>query len=770
MKKAALVLIIAVTLLTAGVLLYLGLRQKSSPHTLPQAAELVRVKNYDAAKKALADIVKTDPGNEDAFKLLAKIAENTNDYFGAAYFLDRLSALNPLDRSYVKAMFENMMIARTDGILASRYIQYADSPEMTDRIRYNAAVAFRSLGFSNKAAEIRKIFEAEKSPYARLLDADTAVARSNAAVAESLYRQIIKENPEIVDFAEFGLARCALLRGDKTAALEALNKIKGDFPELKGEILSTRAAISMLEKKPREALDYMKRACAVMRADPRLALACAELAFSQNDARTIDEFRKQTNTANKESLFLSYYLEALELAVKKDYAGARAKLLMSGEYAKRPVAAILAFTIAADLNLPDDAVDAFGRLPKNLPPKVKSTVAAKLDELLLKNKDNLTDAEKISAAVLLVSPRSELALRTMLTALLRDGKFADAISYSRELLKISPDDPQGLQSLAISLANTGGFEEGWKLSQKMANSPDADVFWLVYAALFAAERNDGENTARYAVASISKYSPPVQLVFMLGSRTIAESPKADAEKFIALLGSKSENAYKCVAKILGAQLAAKNKDFDAAERLCAQASEIIPQFELPYVMLAAIRLDRNEVANAKEAMETALAKNPNSPTLKLKYAALLSETGNADDAEKARDIANALISSNSASGATYAVLSQSLAGLGQKEPALEAARRAETLAPANPEVLIQLGRRLSESELWDKSFATLLRAARISKDARIRPALEKSLEKAAALAPSAQYALSLAESALRVIPNSETAKKISEDAKSKIRK
>lgn len=134
----------AAAALSAVVILYFAVTYKSISSLISDAKSAEANGDTVSAEKLMLAAIEKDPASEDAFRMLAALAEKKNDYVAASYLWERLSALNPISEEYVEKMFAAISATGMDDFCISKYealvgqkncglVKYAAGPLMSGK-------------------------------------------------------------------------------------------------------------------------------------------------------------------------------------------------------------------------------------------------------------------------------------------------------------------------------------------------------------------------------------------------------------------------------------------------------------------------------------------------------------------------------------------------------------------------------------------------------------------------------------------------------------
>lgn len=666
MKKTRLILSAAIALLSIGciaVLLYFVIAERRSAAKLNEATELFRKGSYEKAVPLLAEIIRKDPSNESACRMMAEIAESEYNFAAALQYYRMARNLNPLDPAMRVKYIETLSAAgefRTllnefksgfernelsgpelfcylEALIATGKTEEAKlrlaKPEGIDpvRVQYLTGMAALRENRSREALELLSKADSEKLPFslrARLLSAtgNAAAAVGDKVAAEAAYTELAKLAPMSGPYL---LAEFYRQQGDGNRRLEWLKKAVAQNPR------HLAARIDL-----------------------------AEYYTAEKDSGELKKLVRNPSSRTEAEAFS--YIGAMTAFLEKRYADTAKLLAVASPYSERPLYQAMKLQCLIDA----EEID-------KLPACTNALLAAKPTP---------------EARALLVSE-----LYPLLTRLYRDGSFEKANEAAKLVLTLSNghSSPARTLALEIDLQNTlrGGdpAQAGIRLNALLAEAPDNP-----FANLTAGNLLLGSNQPERALVHFKRLpesNAAAQFGIARAEMALGETVKAG--KAFAKAWSLAPGAlaiFESYAEFLNSL-----KRGDEIEKLAAA----LPATPEARFLIATARANRAIAANRQgEARDLRLAALkelddlPATPMNDYRRANLYALT---DQDIKAEPVYDKLLESFPRWLPVLVNQSEVKAALGHQKEALELAQRAIRVAPDSEAAKLCLKRRIAET-------------------------------------------------------------------------
>lgn len=458
------------------------------------------------------------------------------------------------------------------------------------------ASALLRLDKSERAEEVlKKIVAAEP----KVLDHRLRLAgfydeRREYDKADNILREMIRLDQDneqrYLSFAKFQVSRRGIARGE-AALLEA----KGALPR------STAIQFALGE--------------------------LYELNRQPDKARVVYEQVRDEHRAKPAALEATVKLAALDWSAGKQEAAEKQLSEVLKENPRSSEALSLQGKIALQRGNGKDAIQAFRTVLKDQPELAE--VHALLGRAYLMTADTALARESFEKAVLL-NPRMVEAHMTLAALDTSSGKFKEARERLEALLKL---DPNNLQLLSV-LLNLQAAERDWAatdqtLSRVRSAGADSSAADLTEGRLSEAKQEWDWARRAYERALISHPDAPEPLIVLV-QLDIKQGKTAQAKERLEQVLVRNP-AHPYATGLLG-ELLLLGGDQAGAESRFLEATRIKPDWPMPWLHLATLKLSQKRGDEAREVLEQGVQQNPKSQELRLLLATTFNETGNIDRA------------------------------------------------------------------------------------------------------------------------------------------
>ncbi|MCK9316151.1 MAG: tetratricopeptide repeat protein [Verrucomicrobia bacterium] len=757
-KSIVLIALLLTALLSMGGIAYLAFVHKSTSRLMTQAAEAIKTGEDKKAKEVLSDVIRRDPYNENAYRMLAELSEKEKDYFSSMYFWGEVIVLNPLDKKAHLNFFETALFGGAGTYAYEKYLINKPAKDLTDDILYRLGLIAMNRRDQDVSFEIKEELSLRKSPYLDLLQINEALIAGTFDVFKQFEGLAARTQSEAVrDCANAALAADSLARGELEKALVYFGLITGADPYARIDATIIKAQCFLAQEEVKQARAAYEEIYRMQRANIPLMLTCVELAFTDNDPKAILKMTEELNVASKSGLALDYYLRSLVASLTGENEDALKFINLAGSFQNRVVGRILKFKLASELkDLQNATESAQALVSSGLPAILKEVLQQHLLELITdaEKAGNTDAARSLATSLLVIAPDQPVALGYAMVQALNDQNYPVVLKYAESLLKQNPASNPAFEAKCIALFGQGLFRDGvaWT-DAKLKQEPTNHV-----AAIFQARFASNSGQIAQAVQRYTEAAPfvPVEICEEAGNFII--STDQDPEKFFQILEASPDLAKQMLAKGLRAQQAMKENDPAKAEELLRQAIGLYPKAPGVRSALATLLYSQNRKTDARRTLEDGIKDNPTSDNLKVRLAALLLEETTPENLQQILALLKDICTPQQQDGFPYAILSATYAALGQSEQAMQAALRANERSGGGSEAPYQLGLRFLEKGRFVESIEHFKRARQAGpNDTRIVGALVKAYNGAAALERANLLKKSYSEEALKLEPGNETA-------------
>lgn len=628
-----------------------------------RAQEYLQDGNFPKARVALRNVLKIDPKDAEAYYLYAQVEEKERNWRNAFANYERVVELAPdhdraqlrLAKFYLEArmgekvteLADKVLIRHPDNVQAAslRIAVSAINGRVPDAIRQaedlvvghqadpDATLLLATLYVSQgRAAEaeavLSKAVEAHPSNVEVLEGMGLVYLKSGRTdMAETMYRKIIELEPKVFDHRT-RLAKFFDQQKAYDKAEELLREAVTLDRDSEGRHLMLAEYLA-LRGKPEQAEAALQDAQRQLPQAPKLRFALAkfyEELGRTKDARAVydvvrDEFKKEPP-----ALEARVKLAALEWAGGNKADAERELLEVLKENPRSMEGLLLQGKIALKRGNGKDAVQSFRSVLKDQPDLVEGHI--RLAQAYLMTNDPTLARESLDRASALNPGHAEAQL--LLAGI--DAGAGKIVEARQRVESVLARDPQNLPALsALYRLQMAGKE--WDQTQRTlgrlrgagAGQGAAD---MAEGALLQAQQQWDRAIAAYERVLTAAPSAPEPLLALLQiDRAQGNLDRAEARLNRLLADARHPYAH----GFLGEVLLSKG-DKAGADAHFASATQINPQWSMPWFHLATIRIAEKRQADAQTLLTEGLRANPASGELRLLLATSLTETGAIDAA------------------------------------------------------------------------------------------------------------------------------------------
>jgi len=631
---------------------------------LARAQDYIHDGNFPKARVALRNVLKIDPKDPEAYFFFAEVEEKEKNWRNAFANYQRTVELKPdhqgalikLAKFYLEARAMDKVLEMTDKVLA---VSPGQVEAETLRIAVQAVKG--NLSEATLAAEALAA-KYPTDPDAATMLATLYLAQDRRGEVEAVMQRAVDANPG--NLALLDSFATALFRLDKPErAEEVLKKIV----EAEPKILDRRLRLAGFYDERREYDKAEAILREVIRLDPdneQRHLAFAKFQVSRrgvsrgeaalleakralprstaiqfalgelyefnrqpDKARVVYEQVRDEHRAKPVALEATVKLAALDWSAGRQEAAEKQLSEVLKENPRSSEALLLQGKMALQRGDGKDAIQAFRTVLKDQPEL--ADVHALLGRAYLMTGDTALARESLEKAGLL-NPKMVEAHMTLAALDASSGKFKEARERLDSLLKL---DPNNLQTLSV-LLNLQAAERDWAatdqtLSRARSAGADSSVADLTEARLFQARQEWDRARSAYERVLASHPDAPEPLVALV-QLDIKQGKTIQAKERLEQVLARNP-AHPYATGLLG-EILLLGGDQAGAESRFTEATRIKPDWPMPWLHLATLKLSQKRGDEAREVLEKGVQQNPKSQELRLLLAMSFSASGNVDRA------------------------------------------------------------------------------------------------------------------------------------------
>lgn len=446
MKKIKVLLfvaIIAVSVACIAVVVYFAVAGRAEAEKLATATDAFRKGDYSAAYPRLLEIVRKDPSNAEAFRMLGAIDESKHNYPAALQHYQQARGLSPLDPE-LKTKYLEMLSAIGDfptllNTFRSEFEQNRLSPAET----FCYLEAMIAAGKNEK--ETIDALEKWKGPADRraYLKGLLEFKKNRPAEALKTLREIPKTALPFPAYCRLLAIRGAAFQagGETAAAEETFRQLAKASPE-NGTFL-----LAQFYKRIGQDKQYREQLIKLVKEYPQQLAAVIELAELYAADKNLDALTAlKRNPRNRTEVEIFSYIDAMRAFLEQRYSEAVKSLAVASMFSGRPLyQAIRLMSLIATKKV-DQIPECANALLKISPsPESRRQILTDLGPLLLEliREKKVQEAFRISELVLSISnetsPIHTVAQEVLLQEAIAAGNITKATGYAAALLKDNPE-------------------------------------------------------------------------------------------------------------------------------------------------------------------------------------------------------------------------------------------------------------------------------------------------------------------------------------------
>jgi len=441
-KYLLLAVIIAVSVVCIAVVVYFAIAGRAEAQKIAAATDAFRKGNYAAAYPQFLEIVRKDPSNAEAFRMLGAIDESRHNYPAALQNYQQARGLSPLDPE-LKTKYLEMLAAIGDfpsllNTFRSEFEQNKLSPAET----FCYLEAMIAAGKNEKTT--RDALDKWKGPADQRSYLNGLLEFKNNRPAEALkeFGKIPKTALPFPAYCRLLAMRGAALQvaGNTAAAEETFRQLAKASPENGGFLLA------QFYKRIGQDKQYREQLIKLVKESPQQLAAIVELAelyAADKNIKALTALKRSPQ--NRTEVEIYSYIDAMRAFLEQRYSDAEKSLAIASMFSGRPLyQAIRMLSLIATKNVDKipECVNALLKISQS--PESRKQVLDNLQPLLLEliREKKVKEATRISELVISVSnqnsPLLTIAREILLEEAIAAGNATKATDYAEALLKDNP--------------------------------------------------------------------------------------------------------------------------------------------------------------------------------------------------------------------------------------------------------------------------------------------------------------------------------------------
>ncbi len=434
--------IIAISIACIAVVVYFAVAGHAEAERIADATDSFRKGDYTAAYPKLQEIVRKDPSNAEAFRMLGAIDESRHNYVAALQNYQQARGLSPLDPE-LKTKYLEMLAAIGDfPTLLNTFQAEFERNKLSSAEIFCYLEAMIAAGKNEKEAQ--DALDKWKGPDEQrsYLKGLLAFKRNRPAEALKDLNQVQKTSLPFPAYCRLLAMRGAALQaaGDTAAAEETFRQLAKASPENGGFLLA------QFYKRIGQDKQYREQLVKLVKESPQQLAAVVELAELYAADKNIEALTALKRAPkNRTEVEIYSYIDAMRAFLEKRYSDAEKSLAIASMFSGRPLyQAIRMMSLIATKNV-DKIPECVNALLKISPsPESQLQVLDNLQPLLLEliRDKKVEGATKISELVISISNKNSPMLTIAREVLLQDaiaaGNISKATGYAQLLLKDNP--------------------------------------------------------------------------------------------------------------------------------------------------------------------------------------------------------------------------------------------------------------------------------------------------------------------------------------------
>ncbi|MBP3357488.1 MAG: hypothetical protein J6K91_01135 [Opitutales bacterium] len=692
---------------------------KTSERLITAREELTRG-NKDKAYSIYFSIISNDTSCEEAYRVLAKLAEEKVNYKDSAYFWLMISNLNPLDVDAKRNYFRAMIISGADSILQLRFESLADKSFLPDSYIYAVAKSYARSAKRQNIADLQKYVKS--SAYKKMLVGVSYISSRNFASAQAEFKSALAESKNETERFDsmIGLASLNLFNGDVQPAKDILSKINSDDVVIISDLIALQASIAEWEGNVKTAILKYIEFAKFKRYLVAPIVEGVELASIAKDLDALAKFKTLFEAKDKMSLELFYYISAHESFLKGDWKQSREKLSASGYFAQGISGRILELKCISKLGAYASAsmiASNIAKFANQITESDKIEVVKILCEILNKNRND----DSLLDSLLIISPDNPFANLLNMHRKFNKRDFYSAYNSSKIVLEKLGYSESTFNIACASAMALGNYDDVIAIANKKLKSNKADAMTILFSARAYLAKKDKNNARKFYMQAMKASQKSVVIGAEVGNFMLDNKFYDDFLATLNLIESSKEKDNKILALLLKSKYAKINGKTSEQIELLENAYKMDDSSDVLLSELITAYADAKKYRDVLDETEKFLQKK-DSAVLRFRMASLI-RNGGKDFCTKSIQLLQKLSQEHSSQSNIFLELSRSYKKAGMFDEALASARKAVNLAPTGLSAITNLGEILAFGNLYEEAIATLERSLQRQKSTEIESVL-----------------------------------------------
>ncbi len=685
---------------------YFSLAYDETSDKLIQAKQELESGNKNKAYDIYFSIITKDSSCEEAYRALANLAQERQNYKDAAYFWLMVSNLNPPDTQAKLNYFRAMIISGVNETLEFRFEALADKSFLGDEELLAIAKSYIRSNKREKLSEIEKLIK--KPFYKELVRGFSILSPNRYSATEVIFKKALssaKTDAE-KDNALICISMIRLFDGDVATAQNLVSQIKAQNKIILADKLLIEASIAESVADKKTASSKYFELAKLRRYQIAPLVRCVELACSIGDKQTISKAKKLFDTKDKISLELYYYMEALEFFIDNDYKNAREKLSMAGIFGQMVYGKILELKCAYELQNWELISVISQNLVKNqerIPSWEILNVIKIFSETLNKNRND----EVLLDSLLKLSPENPFANLLIMHKSFAKQNYYQTLQSANILLKKLGYSEKIFSITCAATMQIGNFTDVIKLTSNRLKVAPNDVSALIFSARANVKLNNIKEAEKNYVIAVKLKPENISNACEAGNFLINNKLFSSFFTILSDIERIKNSNNQLLALLLKSEYAKVKNNIKEQIKLLKEATDISPEAGFYFEIAKAY-----EKLGQKQTSVTLLknlAKNKNSVNVNLVLASYLSK-GDKSQVSDALKILQNVVSENPSNAMAFVALSKVCQQIGETAEAMNYARKATNLAPENFVADLNMGEIYLENKLFENASVFLERA------------------------------------------------------------
>lgn len=686
---------------------YFSFSYDETSDKLIQAKQELELGNKDKAYDIYFSIITKDSSCEEAYRALANLAQERQNYKDATYFWMMVSNLNPLDPQAKLNYFRAMIVSGVNETLEIRFESLVDKTFLGDEELFAIAKSYIRSNKRNQLSELEKLI---KNPfYKELLRGISILSPSRHSATEAIFKKALslaKTDTE-KDNALICISMIRLLDNDTTTAQNLVSQIKAQNKIILADKLLIEASIAeSIEDRQTASKKYFE--LAKLRRYQILPLVrSAELACSIKDKQTIAEIKKLFDAKDKVSLQLLYYIEALEFFIDNDYKKARERLSMAGVFGQIVYGKILELKCAYELRN-WKTISTITQTLVKYSEQIPSWEITNIIRILSETLNNCRNDETLLHNFLVISPENPFANLLLMHKSFEKNDYYQSLKSAQILLKQLGYSETTFAIACASTMQIGNFADVIKLTSERLKVYPRDLPALIFSARANAKLNNIKEAEKDYVEAVKLRPEYINNACEAGNFLIFNKLNDSFFEVLKYIESVKTKDNQLLTLLLKSEYAKACENRIEQIKLLQEAVEISPDTVSIYFEIARAyeKLGKKQTSIS---LLRELAKKRSSTDVKLTLASYLCN-GDKSQVKEALEILKNVVLENPSNTFAFISLSKAYQKVGEFSEAMNYARKAANLDPKNFLANLNLGIIYLENKFFENASVFLERA------------------------------------------------------------